>query len=225
MAAEDVLQDLGAISMIGSDAQAMGRVGETIIRTWQTAHAMKRRLGALSAAERADNERAKRYVAKYTITPAVAHGVDGVIGSVQPGKLADLVLWEPAFFGIRPKAVLKGGVIAYAPIGDANASIPTPQPVLPRPMFGAAPKVAPACSVAFVAPGAIEDGLAERLELERDLVGVTDTRGVTKADLPNNTALPEIAVDPETFVVTVDGEAIEPMPATELPLAQRYSLF
>lgn len=225
MAAEDVLHDLGAISMIGSDSQAMGRVGETIIRTWQTAHAMKRRNGALSATERADNDRAKRYVAKYTIAPAVAHGIDGTIGSVEPGKLADLVLWEPAFFGIRPKAVLKGGVIAYAPIGDANASIPTPQPVLPRPMFGAAPKVAPECSVAFVAPGAIEDGVAERLGLDRELVAVADTRAVTKADLPNNTALPEIVVDPETFVVTVDGEAIEPMPATELPLAQRYSLF
>lgn len=225
MAAEDVLHDLGAISMIGSDSQAMGRVGETIIRTWQTAHAMKHRRGQLSAMERADNERAKRYIAKYTIAPAVSHGIDGVVGSVEPGKLADLVLWDPGFFGIRPNLVIKGGAVAWAPIGDANASIPTPQPILMRPMFGASPAAAPEHAVTFVAPEALADGVAERLELARALEPVTDTRTVTKADLPNNTATPDIAVDPETFVVTVDGEAIEAMPVSELPLAQRYSLF
>ncbi len=225
MAAEDVLHDLGAISMIGSDAQAMGRVGETIIRTWQTAHAMKLRRGSLSATERADNLRAKRYIAKYTIAPAISHGIDGTVGSVEPGKLADLVLWDPAFFGIRPSLVLKGGAVASAPIGDANASIPTPQPILTRPMFAAAPKAAPDHAVTFVAPEALADGLADRLELGRALVPITDTRAVTKAHLPNNDATPDIAVDPETFVVTIDGEAVEPMPVSELPLAQRYSLF
>jgi urease subunit alpha len=220
MAAEDVLHDLGAISMIGSDSQAMGRVGETIIRTWQTAHAMKRRRGELS-----DNERATRYVAKYTICPAIAHGMDAEIGSVEVGKLADFVLWDPAFFGIRPRLVIKAGAVAYAPIGDANASIPTPQPVFARPMFAAAPAAAPRHALTFVAPGALEDGLAERLGLARALVPVRDTRAVTKADMPRNDALPAIDVDPETFVVTIDGEPIAPDPATELPLAQRYSLF
>lgn len=221
MAAEDVLHDMGAISMIGSDSQAMGRIGETIIRTWQTAHAMQRRLGG----DTAGNERARRYVAKYTICPAVAHGIDGVVGSVEVGKLADLVLWDPAFFGVRPRLVLKGGAVAWAPIGDANASIPTPQPVLGRPMFAALPGAAPHRAVTFVAPGALEDGLADRLALRRELVAVTDTRGVTKADMPGNDALPQIAVDPETFVVRIDGEPVDPQPATELPMAQRYSLF
>jgi urease subunit alpha len=223
IAAEDVLHDLGAISMIGSDAQAMGRVGETIIRTWQTAHAMKHRRGALVAGERADNARARRYVAKYTICPAVAHGIEAEVGSVEVGKLADLVLWEPAFFAIRPHVVVKGGAIAWAQIGDANASIPTPQPVWGRPMFGA--QVAAECSLTFVAPAALEDGIAERLGLQRPLAAVADTRARTKADLPGNDALPRIEVDADTFVVTVDGEAIEPAPAAELPLAQRYELF
>jgi urease subunit alpha len=221
IAAEDVLHDLGAISMIGSDSQAMGRVGETIVRTWQTAHAMKRRRGALSASEMADNERAKRYVAKYTICPAIAHGLDAEIGSVQEGKLADLVLWSPAFFGIRPDVVLKGGAVAWAPIGDANASIPTPEPVLARPMFGALG----AHSLTFVAPAAIDDGLPERLGLEHAVVPVASTRDVGKADMPGNDACPEIRVDASAFTVTIDGELIEPAPATELPLAQRYSLF
>ena len=166
IAAEDLLHDIGAISMIGSDAQAMGRIGEVVMRTWQTAHVMKRRRGALPGDSGADNNRARRYVAKYTICPAVAHGLDHEIGSVEVGKLADLVLWEPAFFGVRPHAVLKGGMIAWAAMGDANASIPTPQPVLPRPMFGAAPAAAAATSVHFVSPQAIDDGLADRIAVQ-----------------------------------------------------------
>jgi urease subunit alpha len=225
MAAEDVLHDVGAISMIGSDSQAMGRVGETILRTWQTAHAMKRRRGALHADEVADNGRATRYVAKYTACPAAAHGIDADVGSVEVGKLADLVLWDPAWFGVRPRLVIKGGAVVSAPVGDANASIPTPQPVLERPMFGAAPTVAPTLSISWVAPAALDDGIAERLELRRALRPVADTRGVGKAQMAGNDALPEIAVDPETFVVTVAGEQIEPMPAAELPMTQRYSLF
>jgi urease subunit alpha len=225
IAAEDLLHDIGAISIIGSDSQAMGRAGETIIRTWQTAHVAKERWGALSGDGPADNERIKRYVAKYTICPAVAHGIDSLLGSVEPGKLADLVLWEPAFFAVRPRLVIKAGAIAWAPLGDANASIPTPQPVLSRPMFAADPSAAATLSVSFAAPEALEGGLAERLGLTRELLAVADTRGVTKRDLPRNDALPQIEVDPETFVVKVDGEAIEPAPATVLPLAQRYSLF
>jgi urease subunit alpha len=225
IAAEDLLHDLGAISIIGSDSQAMGRAGETIIRTWQTAHVSKERWGALPGDGLADNRRLRRYVAKYTICPAVAHGLDSQLGSVEPGKLADLVLWDPAFFGVRPRLVLKGGAVAWAPIGDANASIPTPQPVFGRPMFAATGTAAAHLSLSFVAPAALADGLAERLGLLRELVAVTDTRDVGKRDLPGNDALPEIRVDPETFIVTVDGEAVEPAPATILPLAQRYSLF
>jgi urease subunit alpha len=225
MAAEDVLHDLGAISMIGSDSQAMGRVGETIIRTWQTAHVMKRRRGALPGDGAADNLRARRYVAKYTIAPAVTHGLDGEIGSVEPGKLADLVLWEPAFFGVRPHLVLKAGVIVCANMGDANASIPTPQPQLPRPMFGAYGGMAARLGLQFVAPAALEDGLAARWSSERQLVPIRDVSGLTKADLPHNDALPSIEVDPETFAVHVNGELIEPDPVTELPMAQRYFLF
>ncbi|HMG39837.1 MAG TPA: urease subunit alpha [Acidimicrobiales bacterium] len=225
IAAEDVLHDLGAISMIGSDSQAMGRVGEVVLRTWQTAHVMKARRGALPGDGAADNARARRYVAKYTIAPAVAHGLDGEVGSVEVGKLADLVLWSPAFFGVRPDVVLKGGMIAFAAMGDANASIPTPQPVLPRPMFGAFGRAPAATSLAFVAPAALEDGLADRLAVDRPLVPVRDCRSVTKADLPNNDALPDIRVDPHTFAVTIDGDLVEPAPATELPMAQRYFLF
>jgi urease subunit alpha len=226
IAAEDVLHDLGAISMIGSDSQAMGRVGEVVLRTWQTAHVMKRRRGPLPGDPATnDNRRARRYVAKYTICPAVAHGLDGEIGSVEVGKLADLVLWEPAFFGVRPHAVIKGGMIAWAAMGDANASIPTPQPVLPRPMFGASPVAAAATSVAFVAPAAVDDGLADRLAVRRRLLAVADVRRRTKADLPENDALPDITVDPDTFTVRIDGEVVEADPATELPMAQRYFLF
>ncbi|MGZ4673373.1 MAG: urease subunit alpha, partial [Ilumatobacteraceae bacterium] len=220
IAAEDVLHDMGAISIIGSDAQAMGRVGEVIMRTWQTAHVMKRRRGALAGDNGADNHRARRYVAKYTICPAVAHGLDHEIGSVAVGKLADLVLWDPRFFGVRPHVVVKGGLIAWAQMGDANASIPTPQPVLARPMFGAAPRVAASTSLTFVAPAALEAGLADRLALSRRLIPSADTRSRGKADLPENDAMPTITVHPDTFAVHVDGELIEEQPAAELPLAQ-----
>jgi urease subunit alpha len=225
MAAEDLLHDIGAISMIGSDSQAMGRIGEVVIRTWQTAHVMKRRRGALPGDGNADNNRARRYVAKYTICPAVAHGLDHEIGSVETGKLADLVLWEPAFFGVRPHAVIKGGMIAWAAMGDANASIPTPQPVLPRPMFGAEPAAAAATSVHFVSSQAVDDGLADRLAVSRRLVAVKDVRGVGKAQMPLNDALPEIEVDPDTFTVRIDGDVWHEDPAVELPMAQRYFLF
>ncbi|MCA1692767.1 MAG: urease subunit alpha [Actinobacteria bacterium] len=225
IAAEDVLHDLGAISMIGSDSQAMGRVGEVVLRTWQTAHAMKHRRGFLPGDRVADNHRARRYVAKYTICPAVAHGLGGEIGSVEPGKLADLVLWDPAFFGVRPHLVIKGGMVAWAAMGDANASIPTPQPVLPRPMFGAYGAAAPAVSLAFVSAAAMEDGSVATLGLGRRLVAVDDVRRLTKADLPENDALPAIEVEPDTFTVRIDGEVVEAEPATELPMAQRYFLF
>ena len=225
IAAEDVLHDLGAISMIGSDSQAMGRVGEVVIRTWQTAHAMKLRRGPLEGDTTADNLRARRYVAKYTICPAIAHGLDGQVGSVEVGKLADLVLYDPRFFAVRPHLVIKGGMIAMAQMGDANASIPTPQPVMARPMFGAAGATAGHTSLAWVAPVALEHGLDEQLGLHRELVPVADCRSVTKADLVNNTACPEITVDPDSFEVTVDGEVIEQSPATSLPMTQRYFLF
>ncbi|AEV75316.1 urease, alpha subunit [Mycolicibacterium rhodesiae NBB3] len=225
MAAEDLLHDIGAISMIGSDSQAMGRIGEVVIRTWQTAHVMKRRRGALPGDGAADNNRARRYVAKYTICPAVAHGLDHEVGSVEVGKLADLVLWEPAFFGVRPHVVLKGGMIAWAAMGDANASIPTPQPVLPRPMFGAAPAAAAATSVHFVSQQAVDDGLAGRLAVSRRLVAVRNVRGVGKAQMPLNDTLPEIEVDPDTFTVRIDGDVWQEDPAVDLPMAQRYFLF
>jgi urease subunit alpha len=225
IAAEDVLHDLGAISMIGSDSQAMGRVGEVVLRTWQTAHVMKLARGSLPGDGEADNHRVRRYVAKYTICPAVAHGLEAEIGSVEEGKLADLVLWHPAFFGVRPHAVLKGGMVAWAAMGDANASIPTPQPVLPRPMFGAFGAAAPATSIAFVAPAALDAGLADRLAVRRRLVATADVRRRSKADLPENDALPAIAVDPDTFTVSIDGVAVEPAPAATLPMAQRYMLF
>jgi urease subunit alpha len=211
--------------MIGSDAQAMGRVGEVILRTWQTAHVMKARRGSLPGDGAADNLRARRYVAKYTICPAVAHGIAAEVGSVEAGKLADLVLWDPAFFGVRPHVVLKGGMITWAQMGDANASIPTPQPVLPRPMFGASGVVPAQTSVHFVAPAALEDRLADRLAVRRRLVPVADVRSLGKADLPENTALPNIRVDPDTFTVSVDGEVWDPEPAAVLPMAQRYFLF
>ncbi|WP_097958620.1 MULTISPECIES: urease subunit alpha [unclassified Streptomyces] len=223
IAAEGVLHDIGALSITSSDAQAMGRIGEVVCRTWQVAHVMKQRFGDRGSELPADNERARRYVAKYTICPAVAHGIDHVVGSVEPGKLADLVLWDPAFFGIRPAAVIKGGMAVYAPLGDAGAAIPTTQPVLMRATSAA--EAAPHLSVSFVSPMALADGLAERLDLVRELVAIRPTRHLTKADLPNNTALPAIDVDPETFAIRIDGELVEPAPAAELPLAQRYSMF
>ena len=223
IAAEDVLHDMGAISITSSDAQAMGRIGEVITRTWQVAHVMKARRGPLGETLPADNERARRYVAKYTINPAIAHGLDDEIGSVEPGKLADLVLWDPRFFGVRPDVVIKGGAIVWAALGDPNASIPTPQPVLMRPTLfegrGADH------SVTFVAPAAIEDGLGERLGLKRRLLPVKPTREVGKAQMVNNDVCPDIEIDPETFQIQVDGELVLPSPADRLPLAQLYSLF
>ncbi|MFW5419658.1 urease subunit alpha [Nocardiopsis sp. CNT-189] len=226
MAAEDILQDIGAISMTSSDALAMGRAGEVVTRTWQVAHVMKDRHGRSSELP-ADNERARRYVAKYTICPAIAAGIDHEVGSVESGKLADLVLWDRAFFGIRPAAVVKGGAVLIAPQGDLNASIPTAQPMLLRP--GTPAGAAADLAVSFVAQAALDSGLEESLGLRRRLSALKDTRGVTKADMPNNTALPEIGVDPETFDVTVDGYRVDPHgadgPVAELPLAQRYNLF
>lgn len=225
IAAEDILHDLGALSMTSSDAQAMGRIGEVVTRTWQVAHVMKDRLGALGGGLPADNERARRYVAKYTINPAIAHGIDHEIGSVEPGKLADLVLWDPKLFGWRPDVVIKAGAIVYAALGDPNASIPTPQPVLMRPALVGEGGAGADHALTFVAPAALDDGLADRLGLRRELAAVRPTRAVTKADMVNNDALPMIEVDPESFAITIDGERVEPAPATELPLAQRYSLF
>lgn len=224
IAAEDLLHDLGALSITSSDAQAMGRIGEVVCRTWQVAHVMKARYGDHGdlAGGPADNARARRYVAKYTINPAVAHGIDHEVGSVEPGKLADLVLWDPRFFGIRPQVVMKSGALVWGALGDPNASIPTPQPVLMRPTLG---DDGSAHAVSFVSPAALEDGLADRLGLRRRLAAVRPTREVTKADMVNNSALPRIDIDPETFAIDVDGERIEPAPATELPLAQLYSMF
>ena len=225
IAAEDWLHDMGAISIIGSDSQAMGRVGEVITRTFQTAHVMKARRGPLEGepVEGADNLRARRYIAKVTICPAQTHGLDDEVGSIEPGKLADLCLWDPAFFGIRPHVVVKGGVIAWGQMGDANASIPTPQPVWMRPMFGAS--LGPQTSVSWVAPAALEDGLADRLAVRRRLVPVRNMRGLTKTDLRENGALPVIEVDPRSFEVRIDGTVVVEDPVSVLPLAQRYRLF
>jgi urease subunit alpha len=225
IAAEDILHDLGAFSMLSSDSQAMGRVGEVIIRTWQTAHKMKQQRGKLGGDPAAhDNLRIKRYVAKYTINPAIAHGIAHVVGSVEPGKLADLVLWKPAFFGVKPSLVLKGGMIAAAAMGDPNASIPTPQPVHYRPMFGAFGK-ALASSVTFVSRAALNNPAVLKLKLAKRLVAVKNTRKIGKRDMKQNDALPKIDVDPETYVVRADGELLACEPAAELPLAQRYFLF
>ncbi len=224
--AEDVLHDLGAISMMSSDSQAMGRVGEVVTRTWQTAHKMRAQRGSL-AGERGDNDnlRIRRYVAKYTVNPAVAHGVAHLVGSVEVGKLADLVLWRPAFFGAKPELVLKGGFIAWAQMGDANASIPTPQPVRMRPMFGAFGSAAAATSVAFVSSAAAAAGVGARYGLSKRVEPVRGCRGIGKRDMRLNDALPRITVDPETYRVTADGEVLACEPASVLPLAQRYFLF
>ena len=225
IAAEDILHDLGAFSMLSSDSQAMGRVGEVIIRTWQTAHKMKAQRGSLPGdPERHDNGRVKRYIAKYTINPAIAHGIAHVVGSIAPGKLADLVLWKPAFFGVKPALVLKGGMIASAAMGDANASIPTPQPVHYRPMFGSYGK-ALRTSLTFVSQAALRNRDVAKLGLAKPLVAVADTRKLGKKDMKLNDALPTIDVDPETYAVRADGELLTCEPARELPLAQRYFLF
>ena len=226
IAAEDILHDLGAFSMIASDSQAMGRVGEVVIRTWQTAHKMKVQRGPLPEdSARSDNFRVKRYVAKYTINPAITHGIAHEVGSVEVGKLADLVLWKPAFFGVKPSVVLKGGFIACAPMGDPNASIPTPQPTHYRPMFGAFGGARTSTSVTFVSHAAIEAGVAERLGLRRRVVACRGTRAVRKADLVHNAYAPHMEVDPQTYEVRADGVLLTCEPAKVLPMAQRYFLF
>jgi len=225
IAAEDILHDLGAFSMMSSDSQAMGRVGEVIIRTWQAAHKMKVQRGVLpDDSARNDNFRVKRYIAKYTINPALTHGIAHTVGSIEVGKLADLVLWKPAFFGVKPSLILKGGMIAAAAMGDPNASIPTPQPVHYRPMFGSFGK-ALKTSVTFVSQAALQNPAVHALQLQKPLVAVSGTRTLKKSDMVHNGATPEITVDPETYVVKADGVHLVCEPATELPLAQRYFLF
>ena len=223
IAAEDILHDMGALSIVSSDAQAMGRIGEVITRTWQVAHVMKARRGPLGSSLPADNERARRYIAKYTINPAVAHGIEGEVGSVEPGKLADLVLWDPKFFGIRPSVIIKGGGIVWGALGDPNASIPTPQPVLMRPAFANA--IGADLSVSFVSPAALDDGVAERLGLRRRILPVAPTRAVGKAQMKNNDLLPRIDIRPDTFAISIDGDLVVPAPVDRLPLAQLYTMF
>jgi urease subunit alpha len=244
IAAEDVLQDMGIFAITSSDSQAMGRVGEVITRTWQVADKMKKQRGVLQAprgtargkgaagangsahgSEDSDNFRLKRYVAKYTINPAIAQGMADSIGSVEEGKFADLVLWDPAFFGVKPELVLKGGQIAYALMGDANASIPTPQPRTMRPMFAAFGKALQQSSITFLSQAAIDAGVPEELGLEKVIRPVSGIRSLTKADLKYNDATPDIQVDPETYRVTVDGEDVTCEPSDVLPMAQRYFLF
>ena len=226
IAAEDILHDMGALSMISSDSQAMGRVGEVAIRTWQTAHKMKQQRGALAGDGAADNRRIKRYIAKYTINPAIAQGMAHEVGSVEPGKLADLALWSPAFFGVKPDLVLKGGMIAVAPMGDPNASIPTPQPVHYRPMFGQFGRALQAICITFVSQAALDDDVGRKLGLLRPLSAVRNTRGgIGKRSMKLNDATPVIEVDPETYEVRADGMLLTCEPATVLPMAQRYFLF
>jgi urease subunit alpha len=225
IAAEDVLHDLGAISMLSSDSQAMGRIGEVILRTWQTADKMKQQRGPLPGDGRADNHRARRYVAKYTINPAIAHGIAHEVGSVEAGKLADLVLWKPAFFGVKPELVVKGGLIVTAAMGDPNASIPTPQPVRYRPMFAALGGALHATSVTFVSRAALEAGVPARLGLARRAVAVQGCRGLRKAHMVHNDYCPRMEVDPETYEVRADGQRLTSEPARVLPMAQRYFLF
>ncbi len=239
IAAEDILHDLGAFSMIASDSQAMGRVGETILRTWQTAHKMKVQRGILTSPlsggnkggqttlseEKADNFRAKRYIAKYTINPAITHGISDHVGSIEEGKLADICLWKPAMFGVKPEIVIKGGMIAYAQMGDPNASIPTPQPVYMRPMFGNYSGARTATSLSFVSQAAIDGGIPQQIELQKKAIAVKNTRNLSKTDMKLNEALPDIEVNPETYEVRADGELLTCEPAQVLPLAQRYFLF
>lgn len=226
IAAEDILHDMGAFSIIASDSQAMGRVGEVILRTWQTADKMKRQRGRLSEETGAnDNLRARRYVAKYTINPAIAHGISNEIGSIEVGKRADLVLWSPAFFGVKPEMVLMGGMIVAAQMGDSNASIPTPQPVYSRSMFGAYGRAVEHAAVTFVSAAAQDSGIRGRLGLAKQTVAVQNTRGIGKSDLKLNTALPQIEVHPETYEVRADGELLTCQPADVVPMAQRYFLF
>ncbi len=246
IAAEDILHDLGAFSMISSDSQAMGRVGEVIIRTWQTAHKMKVQRGNLTPqppslkgkgenyspllageglGERSDNFRAKRYIAKYTINPAITHGIADYVGSIEEGKLADLCLWKPGFFGVKPEIVIKGGAIAYSQMGDANASIPTPQPVHSRPMFGSFGGAITATSFTFVSQAALERGIPQQLGLQKTAIAVSNTRNLSKRDMKLNDALPQMEVDSETYEVRADGELLICEPAMVLPMAQRYFLF
>jgi urease subunit alpha len=226
IAAEDILHDIGALAMMSSDSQAMGRLGEVITRTWQTADKMKQQRGAMKGDHAADNNRVKRYIAKYTINPAIAHGVDKHIGSIELGKLADLVLWSPAFFGVKPDMVIKAGSIIAAPMGDPNASIPTPQPVHYQPMFAAFGKSVTTSALVFVSQAAIENELQERLGVEKEFVAVENVRsGISKKSMIHNDATPEIEVDAETYAVRADGELLVCEPAKELPMAQRYFLF
>ncbi|MBW4617470.1 MAG: urease subunit alpha [Desmonostoc vinosum HA7617-LM4] len=226
IAAEDILHDLGVISIMSSDSQAMGRIGEVIVRTWQTAHKMKVQRGGISVAgENHDNYRAKRYVAKYTINPALAHGISHLVGSIEEGKFADLCLWKPAFFGVKPEMVIKGGMIVWAQMGDPNASIPTPEPVHMRPMFGAFGGAIKATSITFVSQKALDLGVPEQLGLTSRIEAVSHTRDVMKKDLKHNDATPHIEVNPETYEVRSDGELLTCEPASYLPMAQRYFLF
>ena len=226
IAAEDILHDLGAFSMISSDSQAMGRVGEVISRTWQTAHKMKVQRGSMPEdSDRSDNFRVKRYIAKYTINPAIAHGISHEVGSVEVGKLADLVIWRPAFFGVKPSLILKGGVIAMSLMGDANASIPTPQPVHYRPMFGSYGRSLERSSVTFVSQAAIQSNIRDSLGLRKDLIAVSNTRKISKANMVLNDYQPTIEVDPQNYQVFADGTLLTCEPASSLPMAQRYFLF
>ncbi|WP_299204662.1 urease subunit alpha [uncultured Amphritea sp.] len=227
IAAEDIFHDRGAFSMISSDSQAMGRVGEVVTRTWQTAHKMKTQFGLLPEDETlgCDNFRARRYIAKYTINPAIAHGISHEVGSIEPGKLADLVLWKPAFFGVKPLLIIKGGMIAAAPMGDPNASIPTPQPVHYRPMFGSFGQAPAKTSVTFVSAAALEKDIGGQLGLNRRLVACANTRTIGKKDMVHNDWMPNITVDPQTYEVRADGELLTCEPADVLPLAQLYNLF
>ena len=226
IAAEDILHDMGAFSIIASDSQAMGRVGEVIIRTWQTADKMKKQRGRLDEETgENDNARVKRYVAKYTINPAIAHGISAHIGSIEPGKRADLCLWNPAFFGVKPEMVLMGGAIVCAQMGDPNASIPTPQPVYTRPMFGAMGRSVQQNAVTFVSAAAQAEGAGASLGLAKETLAVENTRGIGKSSMMLNTDTPQIEVNPETYEVRANGELLTCEPATELPMAQRYFMF